>query len=165
MTDVATTHAKRMSKLAASLLIVALIATACTSSNGTNVSTTTPQAWRLELPIPMTTNWRGDDRVLQNGAGCNAQSGRVHIKDGTGEIIGTGPIAESGTVTGLPDNSKSVGAGNARAAGGKCLAEATVIPLVRTAHIYVIVIEEDGNERESIFSSTEVEALGWLHSD
>ena len=147
-------------------MVVVLIATACTSTSGTNDSTTTPEAWRLELPIP-TTNWTGDARILQNGADCASQSGRVVIKDGTGEIIGTGPIERSGTVTGLPDDSKWLSVENARAAGGECLTteEATVIPLARTAHIYVIIIKEDGNEREMILSSTEVEDLGWLHSD
>ena len=44
----------------------------------------------------------------------------------------------------------------------------TVIPLARTADIYVIIVKEDvgnGIETESILSSTEVEDLGWLHSD
>ena len=146
------------------ILGVALAAVAFSACADFGADTTTTQAksWRLELPI-RTTNWSVMGRgFIENGDEC-VYGGRVDVKDGIGEIIGTGPLASEGTVVGL--DTRWIGIQRAQENGATCLVENAVVPLTRTADIYIIVIKEDfGSEYEIVRSSDELEDLGWLKS-
>ena len=149
------------------ILGVALAAVAFSACADFGAGTTTTQAksWRLELPIDAT-DWTVDFGVIKNGVECSYATGRVDVKDGTGEIIGTGSLRSEGTVVGLPEDLRLVSVQRAQANGATCLAEnVAVVPLTRTADIYIIVIREDfGSEYEIVRSSDELEDLGWLKS-
>ncbi len=154
------------------ILGVALAAVAFSACADFGADTTTTQAksWRLEVPIPnASAAWSVKGLPIENGDECSsAAAGRVDVKDGTGEIIGTGSLrSESeGTVVGLPEDASWLTLLRAKNNGGTCLVvNVAVVPLTRTADIYIIVIKEDfGSEYEIVRSSDELEDLGWLKS-
>jgi hypothetical protein len=94
-----------------------------------------------------------------------ADPGRVDVKDGKGEIIGTGATTTRGTIDGLSGISQYLTVFTVQENGAVCLTDATVIPLAHTAPIYVIVVKQGGAEEEFVLSDTEVTAQGWLHND